>query len=64
MASETYLPHRLLVRAAAGAPDVPAPARDRPAVDGRATAYVCRHFACSAPVTTPAELRALLSPVG
>jgi uncharacterized protein YyaL (SSP411 family) len=24
--------------------------------DGRATAYVCRHFTCDAPVTSPEEL--------
>jgi uncharacterized protein YyaL (SSP411 family) len=29
---------------------------------GQATAYVCRNFACDQPVTTPAELTALLSP--
>jgi len=55
-----YLPNRVLVRAEAGEKDVPAPARDRPAVDGRATAYVCRHFACSSPTTDPAELERLL----
>jgi uncharacterized protein len=30
--------------------------------DRQATAYVCRNFACDQPVTTPAELAALLSP--
>jgi uncharacterized protein YyaL (SSP411 family) len=43
-----------------GAADVPAIARERPQVDGRATAYVCRHFTCSRPVHTPDELAALL----
>ncbi|MFF0433359.1 thioredoxin domain-containing protein [Streptomyces sp. NPDC004327] len=32
--------------------------RDRPLVDGRAAAYVCRHFVCDAPATDP-ELLAL-----
>jgi hypothetical protein len=32
----------------------------RDPVDGHAAAYVCEHFACKTPVTTPAELSALL----
>jgi len=35
--------------------------RDRPMVDGRATAYVCERFVCQLPVTEPAELAAQLA---
>ncbi len=34
--------------------------RERPQVDGRATAYVCEHFACKLPVTDAGALRAQL----
>ncbi|MGW2344991.1 thioredoxin domain-containing protein [Streptomyces sp. NPDC001661] len=33
---------------------------DRPLVDGREAAYVCRHFVCDAPVTDVDELRRML----
>jgi uncharacterized protein YyaL (SSP411 family) len=58
--AEAYVPHLSLVRAR-GAEDVPPLARGRGAVDGLATAYVCRHFTCSRPVTDTEELRALLA---
>ena len=34
---------------------------DKPATDGRPTAYVCRGFACSAPVHTAEVLRTLIA---
>ncbi len=36
--------------------------RDRPALNGRPTAYVCENYTCRQPVTTPAELAAQLEP--
>ncbi|MFN2624679.1 MAG: thioredoxin domain-containing protein [Mycobacteriales bacterium] len=35
--------------------------KDRPAVDGRPTAYVCRGFVCERPVSEPQELAGTLS---
>jgi uncharacterized protein YyaL (SSP411 family) len=52
-----YRPH--LVLAGGEADGVPL-LEGREPVDGRATAYVCEHFACQAPVTTAGELVALL----
>jgi uncharacterized protein YyaL (SSP411 family) len=52
-----YRPHLVLAGGAAGG--VPLLAGREP-VDGRAAAYVCEHFVCQAPVTSPAELTALL----
>jgi hypothetical protein len=37
---------------------------DRPAVDGKATAYVCRGFVCKAPVSDPSALERELSAPG
>ena len=34
---------------------------DRPALEGRATAYVCEHFVCQLPVTEPEALAAQLA---
>jgi len=48
-----------VVLAAGERDDVPL-LRDRPAVDGRPTAYVCEGFVCRAPVIDPAALAAAL----
>jgi uncharacterized protein YyaL (SSP411 family) len=37
---------------------------DRPPVGGRAAAYVCRGFVCSAPVTDVSALSAAMTPSG
>ncbi len=58
---EQLRPH-VVVAAGDGADDGGIPLlRDRPPLDGRATAYVCERFACQAPVTTPEALRAALA---
>ena len=52
-----YLPNLLLVGAQAGEGDGLTPLlADRPALDGRATAYVCERFVCQAPTTDRDEL--------
>ncbi len=54
-----FRPH--LVQAAGPEGSVePALLRERPAVDGRPSAYVCEGFTCQAPVTDPKELTGLL----
>jgi len=54
-----FRPHLVL----AGGPEgtaIPPLMRDRTAVEGRPTAYVCEHFSCRAPVTSPQALADLL----
>jgi uncharacterized protein YyaL (SSP411 family) len=54
---DDYRPHVVL----AGGPANGVPLLEgREAVDGHAAAYVCEHFACQAPVTSPEELAAAL----
>ncbi|MEW6324405.1 MAG: thioredoxin domain-containing protein [Nitrospirota bacterium] len=63
------LPARPLPAGQAGAggpPGEPSPFADaltkgREPVDGKPAAYVCRNFTCSPPITSPAELRQVLS---
>ena len=54
-----FLPNTVVALAAPGdteAADAVALLRDRPQLDGRATAYVCQRFACRLPVTGTDEL--------
>jgi uncharacterized protein YyaL (SSP411 family) len=54
---DQFRPHLVL----AGGPADGVPLMEgRAPVDGQAAAYVCEHFACQAPVTTPEDLAALL----
>ncbi|MFH8607917.1 thioredoxin domain-containing protein [Streptomyces sp. NPDC018029] len=53
-------PGAVVAAGPAGSTELPLLA-DRPLVDGRPTAYVCRGFVCTAPTTDPAELAGLLS---
>ena len=55
-----FRPH-VVVAAGAEGSERPELMRARTAVDGRAAAYVCEHFACRTPVTEPEELAALLA---
>jgi uncharacterized protein YyaL (SSP411 family) len=50
-----YRPFQVVAAAPEGTADVPLLV-DRPRVDGKGTAYVCRRFVCQAPVTDPGEL--------
>jgi len=52
-------PHLVLAGGREGSTTPPLLA-DRPAVEGKPTAYVCERFACQAPVTTPEHLASLL----
>ena len=50
-----YLPTLVLVSGRPGEDSVPL-LHDRPAIDGRAAAYVCRGFVCDRPTNEPSEL--------
>jgi uncharacterized protein len=55
-----FRPHVVLAGGPEGT-DRPELLRERGAVDGRPSAYVCENFACQRPVTEPEELSASLS---
>jgi uncharacterized protein YyaL (SSP411 family) len=58
-----YLPNKVVALSEEGdarAVELVPLLRERHALEGRATAYVCEHYACQRPVTTPEELAAQL----
>jgi uncharacterized protein YyaL (SSP411 family) len=63
VAGQRYVPSRVMVAGTASElPDLPL-MTDRPAMDGKPTAYVCRGYVCERPVTRPDELWDQLSRV-
>jgi uncharacterized protein YyaL (SSP411 family) len=59
-----YVPNKIVALASGNeskAAEVVPLLRDKTALDGRATAYVCENYACLAPTSSPEELDLLLS---
>jgi uncharacterized protein YyaL (SSP411 family) len=56
-----YAPARVVAASAPGSASAVPLLLDRPLVKGRPTAYVCRGFACQAPVTDADALREQLA---
>ncbi|HYG82066.1 MAG TPA: thioredoxin domain-containing protein [Pyrinomonadaceae bacterium] len=59
-----YLPNKIVAQAAEGdarAAELVPLLRDRKAINGRPTAYVCEHYTCQQPVTNAEELAGQLS---
>ena len=59
-----YLPNKIVAQTEGGdekAAEVVPLLQDRTMIDGRSTAYVCEHYTCQQPVTSPAELARQLS---
>jgi uncharacterized protein YyaL (SSP411 family) len=58
-----YLPNRVIAQASSGdknAAQLIPLLRNRPGRDNKATAYVCEHFICKEPATTPGQLASQL----
>jgi uncharacterized protein YyaL (SSP411 family) len=57
-----YLPNKVIQLAAAGGSlaEISPLLQGKSQIDGKPTIYVCQNFTCSAPVTRPDELKALL----
>jgi uncharacterized protein YyaL (SSP411 family) len=59
-----YVPSLVLAAGEPGPQRNPRLLADKPMIDGKATAYVCRGYVCDAPTTDPATLSAQLSVAG
>jgi len=57
-----YIPSLVLAGGSSESAEGIALLADRPLIDGRATAYVCRNYTCQLPATEPATLREQLTP--
>ncbi len=58
-----YLPNKVVAQATSGdtnAIEAISLLRNRPQIEGKATAYVCEQFVCKQPVTTAAEITSQL----
>jgi hypothetical protein len=64
VARSGFHPNRVMALSAVPADSVVPLLRDRTAIDGRATAYLCRDFACQRPTADPAELADQLENAG
>jgi uncharacterized protein YyaL (SSP411 family) len=68
VAADHYVPALVIAGGRPGETDDVALLAGRPAAEGRATAYLCRQYACDAPVTEPSalgdQLRGLRAPLG
>ena len=62
--AKRYLPNRIEVRIGADNGQTSPLAQGKTLVSGHAALYVCRNFACAAPVTTAAAAAALLDTPG
>ena len=57
-----YLPNLVLALADPADPEKELPlVREKQLIDGRASLYLCRNYACQSPITDPAQANALLS---
>ena len=60
-----YLPNKVVAPASSSntrAGELIPLVRERPQIDGKATAYLCEHFVCKTPTTDPKELASQLHP--